>query len=521
MITEQQLIYAAQVLIYLRKSRQDDPNETVEEVLAKHEIELQEYAERELGGRVPEENIYREVASSESIDAREEFKKVLHRIEDPNIRAVLVVDPQRLSRGDLGDCDRLIKTFQFTHTQVLTRRGGFDLSRDRERKFFQDELLRGRDYYEYVRETLWAGRTRAAKRGCFLGNFAPYGYRKIKIGKDHTLEIVPEEAEIIRMIFAWYTEEWLTPFRIAQRLNEMNIPAPRRDKWVKDTVRKMLENEHYIGHVVFNKIKQTPVLENGEIIIKKLVQPESERIIAQGKHPAIIDTAVWEIARNRIAGNPKINYGRILKNPLSGILRCGKCGRVMYIHSYKHAADRYECRTRPRCYKSVNMDELQTAVLQTLEQIHLPDLCAKLQNDDGNARKIQQRLLEKLEHQMQELRDREEKQFDLLESGVYDQTTFERRNAKLRAEIDECQAAIYKTRATMPENVDFAERIVTLQNAIATMRNSELTPAEQNRLLKSIVDRIVFTGGEPVDVGGRRGVKQNGSPFTLEIFLRL
>ena len=52
MYTQAQLIQAAQVLIYLRKSRTDDPSQSVEEVLAKHETELQEYAERELGGRV-------------------------------------------------------------------------------------------------------------------------------------------------------------------------------------------------------------------------------------------------------------------------------------------------------------------------------------------------------------------------------------------------------------------------------------------------------------------------------------
>ncbi|MBQ2437753.1 MAG: recombinase family protein, partial [Clostridia bacterium] len=157
MITQAQLIYAAQVLIYLRKSRSDDPNETVEEVLKKHETELQEYAEHYLGGPVPEENVYREVISAESIDAREEFRKLLARLEDPEIRAVLVVDPQRLSRGDLGDSHRLLTTFALTKTMILTRRmGNFDLSNDRERKFFQDELLRGRDYYEYTRRTLWA-----------------------------------------------------------------------------------------------------------------------------------------------------------------------------------------------------------------------------------------------------------------------------------------------------------------------------------------------------------------------------
>ena len=250
MYTERQLILAAQVLIYLRKSRSDDANETVAEVLAKHESELQEYAVRELGGPVPENNIYREVISAESIDAREEFKKVLARLEDPEIRAVLVVDPQRLSRGDLGDCHKLITTFALTKKRILTtRKGDFNLSNDRERKFFQDELLRGRDYYDYVRNTLWAGRVRAAKRGCFIGNCAPYGYKKIQIGKDHTLEIIEDQAEIVRLIFKLYTDDGLTPHFIAVRLNEMGVKAPRGDKWLKDTVRKIVGNEHYAGRV--------------------------------------------------------------------------------------------------------------------------------------------------------------------------------------------------------------------------------------------------------------------------------
>lgn len=79
-------------IIYLRKSRQDDPRETVEEVLEKHETMLQEYAQRELGGRIPEDNIYREVVSGESIDDRVEIKKVLSRLEDPAVKGVLVAE---------------------------------------------------------------------------------------------------------------------------------------------------------------------------------------------------------------------------------------------------------------------------------------------------------------------------------------------------------------------------------------------------------------------------------------------
>ena len=168
-------------LIYLRKSRQDDPNETVAEVLAKHEIQLQDHAMRELGGRIPEENIYREVVSGESIDEREEIKKVLARIEDPMVKGVLVIEPQRLSRGDLEDCGRLINAFRFTHTQICTPMMTYDLEHKMERKFFQDELLRGRDYLEYTKEILLRGRIAAVKRGCYIMTVPPFGYNRIKI----------------------------------------------------------------------------------------------------------------------------------------------------------------------------------------------------------------------------------------------------------------------------------------------------------------------------------------------------
>ena len=155
-------------LIYLRKSRQDDPNETVEEVLSKHETILQEYAMRELGGKIPDENIYREVVSGESIDDREEIKKVLARIEDQRVKGVLVIEPSRLSRGDLIDCGRLINDFRYTQTLIATPYMTYNLENKMERKFFQDELLRGRDYLEYTKEILRRGREAAIKRGCYI-----------------------------------------------------------------------------------------------------------------------------------------------------------------------------------------------------------------------------------------------------------------------------------------------------------------------------------------------------------------
>jgi hypothetical protein len=130
-------------IMYLRKSRQDDPNETVEEVLAKHEAQLQDWAERELGYRIPEEYIFREIVSGERISDRKELQTVLRAIENDEVAGIICKDAPRLSRGDLLDCGTLITTLQFTSTLVATPMMVYNIEDKMERRFFQDELLRG------------------------------------------------------------------------------------------------------------------------------------------------------------------------------------------------------------------------------------------------------------------------------------------------------------------------------------------------------------------------------------------
>ena len=63
------------IIIYLRKSRSDDPGMSVEDVLAKHELQLQEYAVSEYGEQIPEDHIFREVVSGETIADRPVMKQ--------------------------------------------------------------------------------------------------------------------------------------------------------------------------------------------------------------------------------------------------------------------------------------------------------------------------------------------------------------------------------------------------------------------------------------------------------------
>lgn len=506
-------------LMYLRKSRQDDPNETVEEVLAKHEGILQEWAKRELGHEIPEDCIYREVISGgESIDEREEMRKVLARIEDPRVAGVVCVDPQRLTRGSLEDCGLLISTLKYTKTLVATTTGIYDMNDKRERKYFESELLRGRDYLDYTKEILLRGRIAAIKRGCYISTQPLYGYRKIVIGKDHTLE-PDENADIVRMIFDLYVNQDYTYYQIACKLNEMGLKPQKGDKWNKSTIRWMLKNVHYDGKVCFNRTRRTTTIENGERVVRTHLQPQDETIIAEGKHPALVDHETFVKAQEKLNENPPKKNDYPLKNPFAGILFCAGCGKALAQHPYKHAEDRFDCRNKPKCYKSVKMSEVENAILVALESSELPNLQAKWKSGDGKALVIQQKLLQSLEKEMENYRKQEDKQYDLLETGVYTQDKFEQRNAALRQKIEDCQNRIYQAKATMPKEVNYAEKIVALKDAIEGMKNPDFSPEQKNRLLKAIIKRIDYTGIPPVDK--TQPFKKNVNDFKLSITLRL
>ena len=500
-------------LIYLRKSRQDDPNETVEEVLSKHETILQEYAMREFGGRIPEGNIYREVVSGESIEEREEIKKVLSRIEDNNIRGVLVIEPQRLSRGDLIDCGTLISNFQYTSTSVVTPVMTYNLDNKMERKFFQDELLRGRDYLEYTKEILWRGRVAAVKRGCYINPIPPFGFDRIKIGKDWTLT-PNDEADTVRQIFEWYVKDDLSLRAIAKRL-QATCPTRNGGNWTGDTVRCILANVHYIGKVRFNFTKDTPKVENGVRVIRRVKQSEEEVIIAEGKHDAIIPMELFEAAQNRIKNNPRTYTEKGFVNILAGLLKCKKCGKAMrLVKSRPTEIPRYYCKQEaPQHYKSLPNTFVLDVLATVLKEVELPKLQTKVKNGDGNAAVLQKRRLEKLSKQMEEYRQQEDKQYELLETGKYTQELFDRRNSVLRGKIEICEKEILQARASIPKNINYEDKVVLLEKAIEALENPLMPVKEKNRILRSIIKRIDYSA---VDLGYNKG-----ADLTLEVELLL
>ena len=479
--------------MYLRKSRQDDPNETVEQVLQKHEIRLQGWSEQNLGYRIPEEHIIREIVSGERISDRPGMMKILRAIESDEVAGIICYNPSRLSRGDLLDCGTLITTLRFTGTLVATLNEVYDLENDRQRQYFQDDLLRGSSYLSQVKESLALGRENAViQRGAFIGSTAPYGYKKIKIGKLCTLEPHETEADVVRMMYDLYLNHDMTFHSIGRKLDSMGIKPRTGICWRDTSIRQIISNHHYDGKVVYGKRKTKTIIENGiQVQKRKRLTDDSQFTVVDGAHPALVDHETFVKANEKRTNNPRVIKDLKVSNPLAGILVCAKCGHAMRRAPYTHADDRYACNYYQKaCMKSIKMKEVIEAVITALEESELPNLKAKQESGQGNSAAIQQKILDGLMKQMEEYKEQEEMQYELLETKKYTPELFEKRNAALREKMKQCEIQIDETRRTMPKPVDYAERIIALEDAIKALKDDTLSCEDQNRILKRIVEKI-------------------------------
>ena len=282
------LLEPDEVLVYLRKSRSDDPLLSVEEVLRRHETILDEWAEKNLKGPVPEENKYREIVSGETIADRPEIQKVLRLIESPKIKAVLVVEVQRLSRGDLEDAGRLIKLLRYTDTLVITPGKTYNLQDEYDRDIFERELKRGNEFLEYQKKIMNRGRLLSVSQGNFIGSVPPYGFDKVWVtdGKHKypTLKENKEQADVKRMIYDMYAFQGVGSTNIAHHLNNLGIKPPKGEYWNTNTIKGMIGNVHDIGKVKWNWRKTVTIVEDSEIIKTRPKSKDGEFLIYEGKH---------------------------------------------------------------------------------------------------------------------------------------------------------------------------------------------------------------------------------------------
>ena len=331
------------IIIYLRKSREEmtDFKHTTEETLARHEEILQKWAKTNLGYEIPEEYIFREVVSGETIEDRPEFKKVLSLINDGDIDGLLVVEPERTTRGDLIDCGTVIRSLEITKTLCITPMKIYNLNNEFDKRLFKDQLLKGNEYLEYSKKIMKRGKDLSAEQGKFLGSVAPYGYDRIKCaelgvsdGKGWTLT-QNEDAEIVKMIFDM-ADEGIGTERIAKHLDNIDAPKPHDSYWKDTTIKCILNNEVYYGMIAWGKTKIITKLIDGVPVKKAVKQKDYPLYDGLHKDRAIITKEQFDRVQKGLKERFKnpIPKGEIFKNPLGGLCKCGKCGKAMIQNSH-------------------------------------------------------------------------------------------------------------------------------------------------------------------------------------------
>lgn len=493
-----------EVIDYSRKSQSDDPNMSVEEVLAKHEQLLDEMSIRLFGSKVPEQNKFREVVSGETLIDRPEIQKVLRLIESPKYKAIKCVEPQRLTRGDLEDIGRLMKLIKHTNTLVITQERTYDLRQEFDWEAFERRLKQGSEYLEYYKKIQARGRELSVAAGNYIASIPPYGYDKTTVmdGKKKcpTLKINPEQAEVVRMIFDMYVNQDLGRVTIAKRLNELGIKTMYGGLWAQDTIKGILENEHYIGKVKWNYRKTVVVVEEGEI---RKTQPKAkigEYLVYEGKHTAIISDELFKAAREKQGRNHRAKPSTKIRNPLAGLVFC-QCGRAMSYRTYKRngverSAPRLLCDNQAYCGTSSCLyDEIVEKVVEVLKQC-IADFEMRIQNNDGDSVKLHMSLVKRLEAKREELDKKElaqwEAQADPDPAKRMPDHIFQKLNKKLLEEKEEVRQALCKAYESMPEPVDYEEQKRRFEDALNALLDPEATAQRKNTLLKACIERIDY-----------------------------
>ena len=525
MYKEYPVFYNYKTKEYGRLSRLDDPLLSDSEVLERHSKMLEEYAIKHLGGPIPAENKYMEIGSGESLKDRPEITRLLKDIEDPEVQAILVVDVQRLSRGDLEDAGRLIRLLRYTNTYVITPMKTYDLRDEYDRDAFERELKRGNDYLEYFKKIQARGRLASVKDGNYIGSVAPYGFDRhiIEDGKKiyHTLKERKDQADVVRMIFNWYCTDDIGVTAICRRLEEFGIKTKNGcDKWESSMIFSILENVHYIGCVRWNWRKTIKIIEDQEIRKLRPKAKINEYLVFEGKHDGIIPEELFYRAREIKGNRHRTKRDLTLKNPFSGIMFC-TCGAKIGYNTYRkhgieYAPPKLVCNNQVRCKTgSADFYEIYNDICNIIRDC-IQDFELRIKDNKDDSFKLHRDLVTRLETKLKELEKKEieqwEAQYDTDESKRLPQHIFKVLNEKVLKEKDEINKALTKAKDSMPKLVDYKEELKKFQDAIIALEDDEVDAKTKNWYLKNIIDKIVYERGATIRI-----TKENADKYGVDV----
>ena len=527
-------IYSAmdEYCIYVRKSRADLDAEAhgEGETLARHEKRLLELA-RKCHYNVTK--IYREIVSGETIAARPVVQKVLREVEEGRWAGVLVVEVERLARGDTIDQGVVAQAFRYSGTKIVTPNKVYDPTNEFDEEYFEFGLFMSRREYKVINRRLVAGRIASVKEGKWVASMAPYGYRRVRVecGKGWTLAPVESEASVVRLIFKLYTsgkidrDGSLVRYGtnvLGKYLDEMGIiPPGKAICWNERTLSRILSNPVYIGKIRWNARKAKKRIVNNTIKIKYCTSDPKDVLLVDGLHPAIIDEQTFKKAQELLRRfAPPLPSDKVLRNPLAGIIVCGKCGRNITMILNAYGTPYLSCPNRVCDNIGSKFCVIEERLLQSLSfwvsqyQLEL----GQNTKDEQQEIVIKQETLKANKNELEKLRKQLESAYDFLEQGIYDTDTFLARSKALAERMNLTESKIKRISNTIQqEQVGFQRRRAIVPKVQRLLEVYPKLPSAQakNDMLREVLEKVEYV---KLERSRKNGPSDN---FELTLFPKL
>lgn len=401
------------------------------------------------------------------------FQRMIADIKKGLVNCVITKDYSRLGREHVQTSNYTEIFFPQNGVRYIAVNDGIDTLENDDflgfRAVFND--MYARDISKKIRFTL----RNKQKEGAFIGAFAPYGYQKNPENKNQLI-IEPAEASIVQEIFQLYLKGY-GKSRIASYLNNQGIPSPASSKnlisrtnlWNPIAIKRILENEVYLGHILQHKREKISYK-----VKKQISLPKEHWFKVKNTHPPIIEKEVFELVQKEAIKRKK-GFAALKRDGylFTGLVKCGLCGdNYVYCNDKKQGkiliCGRYKRYYTKGCEKrSLKEEVLEKAVLSDLrvlieKGINKEALLAKLASKTKSASIS---LKDELEAKLAET----EKKINLLYQD------------RLNGLIADKQFLLFKKRLD--------EKISYLQERITFTKNSrEKTPKQYNqKLVESIL----------------------------------
>lgn len=220
-------------------------------------------------------------------DKREEFQKMLRDAKLGKIDMIITKEISRFARNTLDSIQYTRELLSYGVCVWFQNDGINTIDDDSE---FRLTIMAGvaQDEIRKLSSRVKFGHAQSIKNGVVLGH-RMYGYSNNQ-GK---LELVPEEADMVRMIFQDYASGISTP-RIEKKLWDMGYRSLKGGKINRDVIKNIIRNPKYKGYYCGGKVKVIDMFTK-----KQEFLPQSEWVMFKddgSRVPQIIDEATWEKA---------------------------------------------------------------------------------------------------------------------------------------------------------------------------------------------------------------------------------